>query len=406
MCNCSGGSMSPLVGRAYSRAASIDSPEDTLARLASTLAPPEQLQGRSIDEATLSITFSPHMRRLCFFIGMISLLCSGCGTVRFYGQAARGQWQIVSQARPIPKVLGDPKEPAELKRKLQLILQLREFARHQLELPVDDHYARYADLHRRFVVWNVHAAPRFSLLPRKWWFPLIGRVSYRGYFSEEQARAYADELKRKGDDVTVDGVEAYSTLGWLRDPVLNTFLHRRDDEIAELLFHELSHQVLYVHGDTDFSEAFASASAELGLTQWLNETGQAATLETYRRELERKSDFGELILAVRGRLRDIYSLSMLTPAAKEAQKQAQIAWLRAEHEKLKQRWNGYSGYDRWFKEEINNAKLNTVATYYELVPGFKKLWQENGGDFGRFYAAVRTLAKLPPEARRRRLLRR
>ena len=216
--------------------------------------------------------------RALLFIALA--LGSGCKTAAYYGQAARGQWQILAGREPIGKLLADEKTPEKLQRQLRLVLQLREFAERELKLPVDGHYERYVDVGRPFVVWNVQATPEFSLRPRTWWYPIVGRVKYRGFFSEADARAYAATLA--GQDVYVEGVRAYSTLGWFKDPVLNTFVNHEELDLAQLLFHELGHQRLFVSGDTDFNEAFATAVGEEGVRRWLQIAGRSADWEQYR----------------------------------------------------------------------------------------------------------------------------
>src|SRR4030095_11047034 len=150
---------------------------------------------------------------------LLALTCTwvGCENLRYYNQAINGQYQIVTGKRSIDRVIADAKTPADLKQKLQRVVEIRNYAEQQLQLPVNGHYLHYADVHRRFVVWNVYAAPEFSLEPKSWTFPIVGKATYRGYFSEKAARAYADKLKKQGLDVHIGGIEAYSTVGWFRD---------------------------------------------------------------------------------------------------------------------------------------------------------------------------------------------
>ena len=123
---------------------------------------------------------------------------SGCQTLSYYGQAIKGQYEIVAHQASIEKLLADPQTPAPLKAKLQLVQSLRAFAEKDLKLPVDGHYEKYADVHRPFVVWNVEAAPEFSLEPKTWWYPFVGSLEYHGYFSERGARRYAARLAEEG----------------------------------------------------------------------------------------------------------------------------------------------------------------------------------------------------------------
>ena len=236
---------------------------------------------------------------------VVTALC-GCRTLSFYGQAVKGQCELLAQARPIQALLADPQTPDRLKQRLRLLLSLRLFAEQKLKLPVDAQYQKYADVHRRFVVWNVEAAPEFSLQPKTWWYPLVGRLEYRGYFSERAADHYGGWLQRKGSDVYVGGAQAYSTLGWFKDPVLNTYIFEPDADLAEVIFHELGHQRVFARGDTDFNEAFATTVGQEGARRWLRAQGVSAEYEAYRAELRRTAQFARLIMETRAQLATLY----------------------------------------------------------------------------------------------------
>ncbi|MCX6929740.1 MAG: aminopeptidase, partial [Verrucomicrobia bacterium] len=234
------------------------------------------------------------------------LAMSGCRTLSYYSQAIKGQYQIVACQQKIEKLVADPQTPAPLKTKLQLVQSLRTFAAKDLQLPVDGHYEKYADLHRPFVVWNVEAAPEFSLEPKAWWYPFVGSLEYRGYFAKPGAEKYGAWLQTKGYDVYVGGVPAYSTLGWFKDPVLNTFIFDPEPDLAETLFHELGHQRVFASGDTDFNEAFATTVGQEGARRWLRAKGDPEALEKYRAGLRRTTQFARLIADTRERLETLY----------------------------------------------------------------------------------------------------
>src|SRR5262249_13582724 len=155
---------------------------------------------------------------------LVVFAVSGCQTFSFYSQALKGQYQIFAHQTKIEKLIADPVTPPKLKERLQLIVAFRAFAQDELKLPVDGHYRKYVDVHRPSGVWNVEAESEFSLKPHCWWYPLVGSLEYRGYFSEAGAKKYGGKLQRKGQDVFIGGVQAYSTLGWFKDPLLNTFV--------------------------------------------------------------------------------------------------------------------------------------------------------------------------------------
>ncbi len=351
------------------------------------------------------LSWTTRRRALIVLAGLGALtLLVGCETCSYYRQAIVGQYRIVAHRRPIDQVLADARTPAALKDKLRLVLRLREFAERDLKLPASGHYLRYVDLGRRYVVWNVHAAPPCSLEPKTWWYPVVGSLEYRGYFSERDARRYAGKLERKGLDVYVEGVEAYSTLGWFRDPVLSTFIHYEDALLAETLFHELAHQRLFVGSDTDFDEAFATAVGQEGARRWLEHVGNPEALAAYRVALRREEEFVSLVTAARQKLEAVYTNNPCPPAPTCRQaKELIIAQLRRDYAELRTKWGGYAGYDTWFAQSLNNAQLNTVATYYDWVPAFQRLLRDNGGDLEKFYRAAKILAKRPKAERHQRL---
>ena len=334
---------------------------------------------------------------------VLAAALTGCQTVCYYQQAVAGQCQILLHQQSIPRLLADPKTPAPLKAKFETILAIRQFAARELHLPAGRSYLKYTDLHRPFVVWNVNIAPALSLDPVTWWFPIVGRVSYRGYFHEQPARRYAGDFAKRGWDVYVDGIETYSTLGWFRDPVLNTFLDDPDSALAEIIFHELAHQRLFVPGDTDFNEAFATAVASEGVRRWLLAASAPQACDRYRADLAKDHQFIDLIMAARAQLQALYDNPNLSDTAKLSRKQDILAQLRASHSVLKASWGGQSPFDDWFDQPINNAKLNTVSAYYDLVPAFDSLLRANAGDLEKFYQAVAQLAKLPLPQRHRQL---
>src|ERR1051325_10362383 len=339
---------------------------------------------------------------------------SGCQTLTFYGQAIHGEFSLLAHQQRVEQLLAAPQTPKELRQQLQLLQNLLAFAERDLKLPVDKQYRKYVDVHRPFVVWNVEAAPEFSLEPKSWWYPLVGSLDYRGYFSESGARACARRLREKGYDVHVGGVQAYSTLGWFKDPALNTFIFEPEAELAETIFHELGHQRVFAHGDTDFNEAFATAVGQEGARRWLRAEGDTATTEAYLAHLRRNDQFVRLIQTTRQRLATLYgdeqteegklkasqkkSAVLLEPLRLE--KQRALVRLQEEYAQLKAQWGGNTEYDAWFAGPVNNAQLNSVAAYYDLVPGFDHLLELNGGDLQKFYEAADLLAAKPKKERR------
>jgi predicted aminopeptidase len=338
--------------------------------------------------------------RVLVFCGVAALV-GGCSQIGYFVQAAQGQFSLLSEAKPIDEWLASPGTSDKLKDKLTKVKEIRKFAVTELGLPDNDSYKTYTDLKRPFVMWNVVATPELSLKPMQWCFPVAGCVNYRGYYSKEEAQAYAAELRAEHYDVEVSGVPAYSTLGWFKDPVLSTFIQYPDGELARLVFHELAHQVVYVAGDSRFNESFAVAVEEAGVERWMVVHGDDKMRATYAAYEGRKRDFLALLLKHRKALEENYARKA-SKAEKRKEKAAIFAALKDEYQALKVSWGGYSGYDRWFAEPLSNAHLSAIATYNDFVPGFRAILGQQR-NFGKFYEAVRELSTLDKDQRHRQL---
>lgn len=335
-----------------------------------------------------------------FAIAGVLMACvlSGCSAAPYYWQAARGQLELWQKSRPIEEWLADPNADSNLKVRLKQVQEIRAFASDDLGLPDNGSYRTFADLGRPFVVWNVFAAPELSLQPKEWCFPVAGCVTYRGYFAEADARAFAGGLESDGYDAYVGGVPAYSTLGWFDDPVPSTIIRYPDTEVARLIFHELAHQVVYVKDDTTFNESFATAVEQEGVKRWVEAHGSPDKLAQFERAQARKRQFVALVLEYRGKLAAIYA-SSASDDEKRTRKAETIEAMRTAYAQLKRSWGMPSGYDAWFAGPLNNAQIVSVASYTEQVPAFRALLAQEQGDLKRFYVAVKALAKLPKAER-------
>jgi predicted aminopeptidase len=316
----------------------------------------------------------------------------------YYWQSVTGHLTLVRAARPIDAWLRDPATPEALRERLALAREIRRYAADALALPDNASYTRYADLGRAAAVYNVVAAPEFSLELKQWCFPVTGCVGYRGYFDEADAQAYAARLAGELE-VAVYPVPAYSTLGWTNwlggDPLLNTFIAWPEGELARLLFHELAHQRLYVRDDTAFNESFATAVERLGGERWLRERASAEARRAYEQFRLRRQAFRALTARTRERLAALYDTPGLPDTERRARKAAIMAEFRAEYARLRERWGSWPGYDRWVAQ-ANNALFGAQSAYDDWVPAFEALFERQGRDFARFYAAAERLAQLAP----------
>ena len=350
------------------------------------------------------------MKRLLRRIALASVILLGAGCtsttgVGYYWQSVTGHLRLMQAARPVDDWLADAQTPERLKERLALARRIRAFAVAELALPDNASYHRYADLQRRAAVYNVVAAPALSLTLQTWCFPVAGCVGYRGYFDEADARAFARTLPADLE-VVVYPVPAYSTLGWMNwaggDPLLNTFISYPEGELARIVFHELSHQVAYAPGDTEFNEAFATTVERLGGARWLTTRASEQARTDYAVFDQRRRAFRSLTFSVRQQLLDIYRDTTINDAEKTQRKASTMANFRRSYQDLKRGWGGFAGYDP-FVAQANNASFAAQAAYDGLVPAFEALFEREGRDFARFYDAVRTLAALPKEERRTQL---
>jgi predicted aminopeptidase len=332
-----------------------------------------------------------------FVVAVVVLLVAasqlgGC----YYLQAVNGQLELMRKSRPIPEVLEDDALPEATRRKLDLVLAARRYAVDELKLPDNDSYGSYADLEREFVVWNVFAAPEFSLRPKTWCFPVVGCVAYRGYFSEDAARKHADNLAGRGYDVYVGGVPAYSTLGRFEDPVLNTMMRWSDTDLVATLFHELAHQRLFVKGDTAFNEAFATAVAEFGLERWLALRDTLDEMETYRRRATLRAELMALAESTRSDLDALYARD-LDDEQKRRLKTERLAALSAEAAVVAEGL-GFANA-AWLQPPLNNARLASVTLYRGNLPALRRMLADCRQDLECFYAEADRLAALPAAQR-------
>jgi predicted aminopeptidase len=333
------------------------------------------------------------------------VMVAGCESIDYYGQAAQGHWHIIRARTPINAVIASEDTPATLRKKLSLVQDARQFATQDLGLSQAEGYVDYVDIGRSSVVWNVFAAPEFDINPVTWCFPIAGCVPYRGYFSEHDANQYARTLEAQGYDVHVGGVEAYSTLGWFRDPVLSTFLARDDASLAALLFHEMSHQHLYLPGDATFNESYATAVEIEGLRRWLAGQNHRMPGTLYEERLALRNAFIELLLSHRQALQALFATSK-SDDEKRLEKKALNERLADNYAAFKMKHPAAGDrFDSWFNKPVNNARLSSLATYSQWVPAFRQLLKDCNNSFRCFHKRASALAELSSDERQQELQR-
>lgn len=326
------------------------------------------------------------------------LLLAGCADLGYYWHNARGHLAVMNQRVEIETLLADEALDAELRTRLERVNAIRQFASERLALPDNDSYRSYVELDRPWVVRNLFAAPEFSTRLHQWCYPVIGCASYRGYFDDERLAAYATALEAEGFETYIGPVAAYSTLGWFDDPVLSSFVAWPEYRLAGLLFHELTHQRIYIDDDTAFNESLASAVQQAGTELWLDAYADTDEIARYRSWLAYRAEVIALIGATRARLDELYA-SPLDEGTMRERKQALLADAQGSHAVLAQQHGIRGGFSRFFADGLNNAKLGSVAAYHSRVTAFRHILDALRLDFAAFFVQVEAIAELDVPAR-------
>ena len=322
---------------------------------------------------------------------------SGCSTMAYLGHTAKGQWQLMQAREPIDALINDDSTPPPLRARLQQVQAIRDFAVTELRLPDNDSYRSLSVTGRDAVTWTVSAAPTLAVEPVEWCFPIAGCVPYRGYFAENRARAFARKQQRKGLDVAVVPVLAYSTLGWFDDPVTDTMLGFDELALANLLFHELAHQQVYVAGDTAFNESYATWVGRKGVRRWIKQSdGHERLLQAWIARLQAQRQFTERAESTRSALRQLYA-SDQSATLKLAGKAALLEEL-GRHLSAEDRTR-LGIHDEDGRVPLNNAHLALFATYSDWLCAFDELWRQSGSDFAAFHRLAAEVGELDTEQR-------
>ncbi len=337
--------------------------------------------------------------RLIISIALL-LLLSGCADLGYYWHSADGHMSLMNQRVDIDEMLNDESLDAALRERLLLVSEIRQFSIARLELPANGSYTNFVELDRPYVLQNLFAAPEFSTRLYQWCYPVIGCTSYRGYYDAERMQAYIAELEAQGLEIHTGRVAAYSTLGWFDDPVLSSFVHWPDYRLAGLLFHELTHQQIYIDDDTTFNESLATAVQQAGTQLWLESRGRTREIERLQQWLQYRGESIALIQSTRAQLGEIYARS-IDDAEKHRLKQAAFESARERHQIIAANHGVSGGFTNWCADGLNNAKVGSISTYNARLGAFLNMLDAHQKDFGDFFGYVERLGKLDKPARDR-----
>lgn len=310
---------------------------------------------------------------------------SGC----YLSHVAAGQLRLLSARRPIAEVVADPATSAELRDQLDLVERTRAYAT-SLGLEVGGQYTSYAPWAGDRVVTAVVASVPGKVEPKGFWFPIVGTVPYKGFFSLARAEHEAEGLRAEGDDVCLVPVAAYSTLGWFDDPVTGPMLRIGTGRLVETLLHELVHATVYLPDDADFSEGVATFIGEEASVAFYRDSGDEAAASRRREEVREQRRIDAVRLALRDEVAALYAGAPAGPE-REAERAALEAGTRAEIAGLPLRIRD----PVWLSEALplNDACLAIAATYTADLERYEALFETLGGDLHAFVARLREAAE-------------
>jgi predicted aminopeptidase len=333
-----------------------------------------------------------------FFPLVLVLLLSACSDIGYYWHSTKGHLALMNKRVDIDVMLQQPDLDSDLRQRLLLVQQIREFSIDQLALPESGSYTSYAQLDRPYVLRNLFAASEFSTQLHSWCYPIVGCTSYRGYYDEELLNEYVMQLKAQNFDTYISYVPAYSTLGWFDDPVLSSFIDWPDYRLAGLLFHELSHQRIYIDDDTQFNESLSVAVQLAGTGLWLKSANESAQMDEFERWIEYRREVILLIEATREKLRQLYETES-EDAIKRDKKAAIFTTSREGYAVISERLNYKDGFEGWFAGELNNAKIGSVSAYNTYTPAFMAMLKALDYNFSAFFDSVEEIGEMDRAAR-------
>jgi predicted aminopeptidase len=317
-------------------------------------------------------------------------LLSGC-SLTYILRAGYEEAKILWHRRPIEEVLSRPDLGAPTREKLEMVLRVRRFAEQGLGFDVGGSYSSITEVASPPVVHVVTAAPRTSLEPYTWWFPIIGRVAYKGYFDAAAAREEAQRLKAKGYDTYIRTAVAFSTLGWFADPLLPHLLGYDQETLTNVIIHELFHSTFYLPGETALNESLANFAGHRGAIAFFTaeQGGGAAVTRQAVATWESELAISNFLAAAAERLGALYA-SPVSEAEKLRRREGLFA-------RLQEEFRGLPGPVRQNSDfasvRLNNAVVLQYLVYLKELALFERIYQQNGQDLRATLARITAAAE-------------
>ena len=329
------------------------------------------------------------LRRILSIALGTSLLC-GCQAT-YLIKSAYNHLSLLSKREKIEKLISNQKSPLSeaTQKKLKLALQVRQFAIDKIKLKETSNYTSYIDVGRPYVSWVISAAPQWELEHFEWSYPIVGKMPYKGFPSEQDAQSEVNGLQEQGYDIFSRGVSAYSTLGWFEDSVLSTMLPYSDADFANTIIHEMTHTTIYIKNNADYNERLAVFVGNQGTIEFY-ESIEGPNSETVRAILAEAEDdkiFSEFIGAELKDLKKWYQNlpkeSRSEELRKSRLKEIQIRFKEKIQPKMKT-----ESYKRFLSTDLNNAKLLYFKTYMEDLKSFEDIFTRCRGNWDEFFKEV------------------
>jgi len=335
-------------------------------------------------------------RLLAIAVGLVVLALISTPTACYLSRGAWEEAKILSRREPISELVADPGTPKDVRAKLKVVLAARQYAKDSLKLRTKDSFTTYSRLDHDTLVLVVSAAYRDTLAPYTWWFPIVGRVPYKGYFDFDAARKEARNLAADGFDVYVRPSDAFSTLGFFNDPLLNTTLKGDSLDLANTVIHELTHNTFYAAGQAPFNESFAMFVGARGGAAFFRARGQPVAAAKLDAEWEDDKLLARFWSRVIASLDSAY-------AAHANDKRARIeardtVYARARSELVHDIAPQFKTINPLYAErvQLNNAALLARRVYATDLDLFDRIYERENRDLRRTIGRIITLAKREP----------
>jgi len=316
-----------------------------------------------------------------------SVIFSGCYTLK-QGTTMLG---YLNQAVPLEEIALSDTASEEDRLFVKRVENIRRFAMEDLGLKESKNYTRYVELDRNYLAAVVSACAKDSFTRHEWWFPVAGRIPYKGFFKVEDARKERTKLEKKDLDVWVRGVDAFSTLGWFRDPLYSFMKEYNDGDLAGLIIHELLHATVYLKNQSQFNEELAHFVGTEGARLYLEKMGDAVEADSgYADARAEQEIYLAFLRSLIAELEDVYK-SGIPREEKLRLKEEIIDRAKADfetHYDSNYKTENYRGFS---KLAVNNAYLELYRLYYQEDHYYKDLYEKSGRDLPKFIAAAKTI---------------